>query len=468
MSSTVVVAIDGPSGSGKSSTSRGVAAKLGLRYLDTGAMFRAMTWFMLREGVDVSDPAAVAAKANTPLIESGTNPDKPTITVDGTDVAAAIREQTVTNAVSPVSAVPEVRARLLELQRAEISEGGIVVEGRDIGSVVWPQAAGEGLPDRRRRRPRRTPGGRGGRLRRVRHRGLAAGPRRDRLRPGDRAAGDAGRRAPHRHHAVHPRRGDLPGRRAGGGRSGPGGARACAAPLTDLPRVDTVRPPHDRFFRTFRPSGRAALRTLWRVRNHGTHHLPERGPVILASNHVGLMDGPLLAIFCPRPVHALTKREMFDGRTGHGLRAVGQIPLDRTEVDPAAVKTCLRVLDQGKVVGIYPEGARGAGDFAAPARRGRLPRAGQRGARSSRWSTSAPARPVAAGTRCRGAAAASTSCTARPCASRGVPGRGPGNKSGTPRCSSTGSFSRTSIGRAPRPGSTYPDPLPIQRRRTSS
>ena len=140
MSSTVVVAIDGPSGSGKSSTSRGVAAKLGLRYLDTGAMFRAMTWFMLREGVDVSDPAAVAAKVNTPLIESGTDPDHPTITVDGTDVAAAIREQAVTNAVSPVSAVPEVRARLLELQRAAISGGDIVVEGRDIGSVVWPQA----------------------------------------------------------------------------------------------------------------------------------------------------------------------------------------------------------------------------------------------------------------------------------------------------------------------------------------
>ena len=140
MSSTVVVAIDGPSGSGKSSTSRGVAAKLALRYLDTGAMFRAMTWFMLREGVDVSDPAAVAAKANTPLIKSGTNPDNPTITVDGTDVAAAIREQAVTNAVSPVSAVPEVRARLLELQRAAISACDIVVEGRDIGSVVWPQA----------------------------------------------------------------------------------------------------------------------------------------------------------------------------------------------------------------------------------------------------------------------------------------------------------------------------------------
>ncbi len=140
MSSNVVVAIDGPSGSGKSSTSRGVAERLGLRYLDTGAMFRAMTWFLLREGIDVSDPQAVAARANSPLIESGTTPSHPTIAVDGIDVGTAIREQAVTNAVSPVSSVPEVRTRLLELQRGVIGHGGIVVEGRDIGSVVWPQA----------------------------------------------------------------------------------------------------------------------------------------------------------------------------------------------------------------------------------------------------------------------------------------------------------------------------------------
>ena len=140
MSSNVVVAIDGPSGSGKSSTSRGVAARLGLRYLDTGAMFRAMTWFMLQQGVDVQDASAVAARAGDPIIESGTDPLQPTITVDGQDVAVAIRQDDVTAAVSPVSTVPEVRRLLLELQRQVIGEGGIVVEGRDIGSVVWPQA----------------------------------------------------------------------------------------------------------------------------------------------------------------------------------------------------------------------------------------------------------------------------------------------------------------------------------------
>jgi cytidylate kinase len=132
--------MDGPSGSGKSSTSRGVAARLGLRYLDTGAMFRAMTWWMLEHGVDVDDPGAVAAAVDAPLLVSGTDPEAPTIRVGETDVAVQIRSQDVTSAVSAVSAVPEVRARLLLEQRDIIGDGGIVVEGRDIGTVVAPDA----------------------------------------------------------------------------------------------------------------------------------------------------------------------------------------------------------------------------------------------------------------------------------------------------------------------------------------
>jgi CMP/dCMP kinase len=135
-----VVAIDGPSGSGKSSTSRGVADRLGLRYLDTGAMYRAITWWMLRQHVDVHDPAAVAARVEEPEILSGTDPLGPTILVDGVDVGLAIRSDEVNAAVSPVAAVPAVRQRLLELQHEIIGAGGIVVEGRDIGSVVAPNA----------------------------------------------------------------------------------------------------------------------------------------------------------------------------------------------------------------------------------------------------------------------------------------------------------------------------------------
>ena len=82
--SSVVVAVDGTSGSGKSSTSRGVASRLGLRYLDTGAQFRAMTWWLLQQGIDVHDASAVAARCDEPIIESGTAPSAPTISVDGT------------------------------------------------------------------------------------------------------------------------------------------------------------------------------------------------------------------------------------------------------------------------------------------------------------------------------------------------------------------------------------------------
>ena len=137
----LVVAMDGPSGSGKSSASRGVARALGLRYLDTGAMYRAITWWMLGNGVDPADAAQVAARAAEPVLVVATDPDAPGVTVGGTDVSAAIRTQQVTSAVSAVSAVPEVRARLVGEQRAIIGDGDIVVEGRDIGTVVAPAAA---------------------------------------------------------------------------------------------------------------------------------------------------------------------------------------------------------------------------------------------------------------------------------------------------------------------------------------
>ena len=141
MSSSVVVAMDGPSGSGKSSTARGVARRLGLRYLDTGAQFRAMTAWMISHGVDFSDAAAIAALADQPELVSGTDPQDPTITADGVDVSVEVRSQSVTDHVSAVASVPEIRRRLLQLQRSIIGEGGIVVEGRDIGSVVAPDAA---------------------------------------------------------------------------------------------------------------------------------------------------------------------------------------------------------------------------------------------------------------------------------------------------------------------------------------
>jgi cytidylate kinase len=141
----ITLAIDGPSGSGKSSVSRAAAIRLGLRYLDTGAQYRAMTWWMLRHGVDTANPEAVAAACARPSIESGTDPLDPAIAVDGKNVAGAIRTPEVTAAVSAVAGVQAVRDRLIALQRLVIRQarerfGGIVAEGRDIADVVCPAA----------------------------------------------------------------------------------------------------------------------------------------------------------------------------------------------------------------------------------------------------------------------------------------------------------------------------------------
>jgi len=140
-----VIAIDGPSGSGKSSVSKHVARKLGYGFLDTGAMYRALTWWCLHQGVDLGDPEAITAAAGSFPLSIGTDPDAPTVEVGGTDVSAAIRETRISTNVSAVATVIPVREILRVLQRRIISdvgraEGGVVAEGRDITTVVAPDA----------------------------------------------------------------------------------------------------------------------------------------------------------------------------------------------------------------------------------------------------------------------------------------------------------------------------------------
>jgi cytidylate kinase len=137
-----VIAVDGPSGSGKSSASRGVARALGLRYLDTGAMYRALTWWLMSQDQDTADEQLVASLAGKPAIEVSTDPDDPWTHVDGRDVTEQIRTREVSARVSVVARVPGVRQHLIGMQRAIIKAAtpGIVVEGRDIGTVVAPDA----------------------------------------------------------------------------------------------------------------------------------------------------------------------------------------------------------------------------------------------------------------------------------------------------------------------------------------
>ena len=137
--SPVIVAIDGPSGSGKSSVSKGVAVNLGYEYLDTGAMYRAVTWWALVHNVS---PEHIARHLDDCAVISGTDPTAPFVTVNGQDVTEQIRTPEVTAAVSSYSAVPEVRAAMVAQQRADAGNAGagLVAEGRDLGTVVFPDA----------------------------------------------------------------------------------------------------------------------------------------------------------------------------------------------------------------------------------------------------------------------------------------------------------------------------------------
>ena len=142
---SLVIAIDGPSGSGKSSVSRAAARELGVGYLDTGAMYRAVTWWCVTSGVDLADSDAVAAAAREIPLEMGTDPGAPSVAVGGESIDAAIRTTEISSVVSKVATNLEVREELRRRQRAlmaEITErtGGVVAEGRDITTVVAPDA----------------------------------------------------------------------------------------------------------------------------------------------------------------------------------------------------------------------------------------------------------------------------------------------------------------------------------------
>jgi cytidylate kinase len=141
VSAPLTVAVDGPAGTGKSSVSRGLARALGARYLNTGAMYRIVTLAVLRAGLDPDDAAAVADLASGVDLAVGFDPDEDLYFLGGEDVSVEIRGDAVTKAVSAVSAVPEVRTRLVDRQR-ELADGtvAVVVEGRDIGTVVLPDA----------------------------------------------------------------------------------------------------------------------------------------------------------------------------------------------------------------------------------------------------------------------------------------------------------------------------------------
>jgi cytidylate kinase len=363
-----VIAIDGPAGSGKSTTAKALAERFGLLYIDTGAMYRALTLAALRAKVDLEDEAALAAMLAGADLELRPGRGEVTVLWNGEDVSQAIRTPEVDAAVSPVSAHAAVRADMVRRQQRFGRRGGVVMEGRDIGSVVFPLATAKiylmaSLEARVERRVRQF---------RQRGREVAAEDvsrdlaERDRL-DSERATSPL---------AVCPDALVVDS----SGLSLADQNEACARAALVNPALDldldtdleTSRrglPFHYRLaFAVF-----GALARFYGLRQVGLEGKALPRGTIVACNHVSLWDPPLMGATLRRhPVHTLAKEELFRPRwlMGRFFRWLDSIPIRRKGYDRAAFGEARDALEAGHNLLIFPEGTRRAIGHPGPVKNG--------------------------------------------------------------------------------------------------
>ncbi len=355
--SRFVVTIDGPAGSGKSTTASILASRLGLAYLDTGAMYRAVTHAVIARGVDPEDAAAVSALASTLELEVRTIGGKTALYLDGKDVERDIRTPDVSRLVSPVSRHEGVRRAMVRIQRLAGARGGVVAEGRDTGSVVFPHAQVKVFLvadiDARARR----------RLEQLARMGIEQDADEIRRNILERDAMDSGR-------VLSPLL-----RPAGAFVVDTSGmtieaqvARIEAEVLRQAERVSemAVAPGEaNSFARSAAYYGitkwivHAVFRVVFGLRVYGREHLRYRENFIFASNH--LSNGDPLVVGCAfdREVWFLAKKELFRNRLfARLIRSYHAIPVDREEIERRTMKRLFDLLGEGRSILMFPEGTR--------------------------------------------------------------------------------------------------------------
>jgi len=344
-----VLAIDGPAGAGKSTTARGVAQRLGLLHVDSGSMYRAVAWKAVQEGVSLEDERALVALLERSRIEPG--PEG--VTVDGVPVEGMIRTASAGEAASRVALHSGLRKRLVALQRSFARPPGLVMEGRDIGTVVFPDADLKiyvtATPEARAER----------RFQELQSKGEHADPRdiEEQIRERDRR--DTER-------AVSPLVRAPDAILLDTTRLGAEEQVSLASHWAGLARRPVRRPSLVYAF----GSGFARFFARWFLDFEvvGLDRIPRKGPLIVACNHISFWDPPLVGAHLPREMHFVAKAELFHNPLfGALIRSYNSIPIQRGAKARSGLRGAEEVLTAGGAVLIFPEGTRNkSGELLAP------------------------------------------------------------------------------------------------------
>ena len=341
-----VITIDGPAGAGKSTAARLLAERLGYTLVPTGAMYRALALSLIRAGIPARDGEELRAHLapRAVVVRAGR------VYLDGEDVSDAIRSREVAQATSSITTLASVREKVTPLQREMAKAGGAVLEGRDTGTIVCPDAEVKffvtaSIDARARRRQAE----------------LAA--------TGTPAPLDAIRAELRARDTQDETRELAPLRKA---------ADAIEVDTSDLTVEQvverllatierrggtaqvTVGTPVNRLYAVLKVPAVAIARTMFRLESRGRENVPATGAVLLAANHSSVLDPPLIGSATDRQLSFLAKAELFDLPLFGGLiRRLNARPVRREGADPSALRTAMRVLEDGGALLIFPEGTRG-------------------------------------------------------------------------------------------------------------